>query len=542
MGLNTISTYVAWNLHEPERGVYNFESFGNIALFLEICKKHNMYVLLRPGPYICGEWEFGGLPYWLLENQSIKIRTSDPAWTSEIAEWYSVFMPIIAPYLYSNGGTILLVQVENEYGSYPACDANYLHWLYNETYKYTGPDVVIYTTDGGGTGYLKCGAIAEAYAAVDFGPGDCTAPFIAQRVYQKTGPNMNAEYYPGWLSHWGEKFPKVATDPIVKTMKQMLDVGASVNFYVNHGGTNFGFYNGANGGGNSIQVDTTSYDYDAPVTEAGDTTPKYLAIREALKSYVKNIPDVPANTTKKAYGKITFTKSAQLFDNLQNQVRYTVDNSLPLYFEQVHAAYGYVLYTTDLKGVSQKTLNIGTIHDYAIIYLGNIFIGIYQRSQQGKDIQLGPIEGELKILVENQGRINYGGDMTDRKGISDVKINGATVSGWTMKTIPMESTLGVKWEDKLYEEGPAFYQGTFTILENSDIGDTWIDVRQWNKGHIVINGFNIGRYWEPGPPQHALYIPAPILKKGVNEIVVFEQSNPSSTGTMELIDHPLLEY
>lgn len=541
MGLNTISTYVSWNLHEPERGVFNWEGLGDIQQFLEICKKHEMYVLMRPGPYICAEWEFGALPYWILENENIKIRTSDPAWLKEITEWYAVFMLKIKPYLYSQSGTILLVQVENEYGSYPACDHAYLHWLYNETVKYTGYDVVIYTTDGGSAGFLKCGAIEEAYAAVDFGAGDCTGPFNAQRQYQKRGPNMNSEYYPGWLSHWGEKFPHTEAAPVVRTMRQMLDVGASFNFYMAIGGTNFGFYNGANGGGNNIQVDTTSYDYDAPLTEAGDTTLKFLAIREALKDYEPNIPaTIPPNVTKAAYGDIKFTQSALLFQNLDKLVKYTKENETPLNFEQVKTAYGYVLYSTVLKGTAKKTLNIGTIRDFVLVYVNDEYLGFTYRQQSGKDFDLGTREGTLYLLVENMGRINYGADMTDRKGIRNVKINGAPVVGWKMQSMPMIDISGVEYKQQIFTKGPAFYKGTFEIT--GEPHDTWFDIRGWLKGHVVVNGFNIGKYWEPGPPQHALYVPGPILKKGTNEVIIFEQDRVASSNKVVSIDYPILDY
>nr|QGJ83567.1 beta-galactosidase [Opalinidae sp.] len=542
MGLNTISTYVAWNLHNPEIDEYYFESIANIELFIQIVQRNNMYLLLRPGPYICAEWELGGIPYWVLGNENIQIRTSNQLWLNEVNKWYKVFFGKISKYLYSNGGNIIFVQVENEYGFY-GCDHKYIEWLYNETYQYVGDNNIIYTTDAPDRSQLNCASYSKSYTTVDFGVRDAKPAFNLQREFQKTGPYMNSEFYPGWLSHWKDKYPRVDTTGIINTMVQMLDLGASFNFYMAIGGTNFGFYAGANGEGNSIQVDTTSYDYDAPLSEAGDCTSKCIAIRNKLQDYyIDSLPKMPPNTTKMGYGDIKFTKSSILWDNLALLTTHTVSNDLPLNFEKLNIAYGYVIYESYISDTSSnKKLKINSIRDLVIVYINDLLVTKLEREQSGKEINIGNMNGKLLLLVENNGRINFGGGMIDRKGISGVYVNNKLISNWKMSTLPMNNKLNeITFSSTIIKNGPTFYWGS--LFKTDDIvADTWIDVRGWSKGHIYVNGFNIGKYWEPSPPQHALFVPGPLLVKGVNEIIVFDQDHCNDDAKMVSIDHPLLE-
>lgn len=539
MGLNGLQTYVAWNLHEPERGVYNWEGMGDLTRFLEICQKHDMLVFLRPGPYICAEWDLGGIPYWVLSNKNIKIRSSDPLWEKEVEAWFNVLLEKVKPYLYSNGGPVAMVQIENEYGSYSACDLDYLRWILHLNERILGKDVIYYTTDGAGEGYLKCGTIEEVYSVVDFGvTGDVASAFAPMRKYQPTGPLMNSEFYPGWLSHWNEGWPSVDTKGVVSTLKAMLEYNASVNFYMAYGGTNFGFYSGANGGGTDVQFDTTSYDYDAPISEAGDTTQKYVAIREYLQSYLKTeLPSVPANSTKKSYGEIKMQKSAKLFDNLETITRHYLYNDEALLFEELGNAYGYVLYRINSNSSESKTLEVAEVMDRIQVFVNGKLKGIITRKDAASTkIDLGSESGTIDLLVENQGRINFGGSMTDRKGIIGVKINGKSVSGFEMLTLPMDSLDGLVWKNEIISEGPCFYYGTFNVDE---VADTWFDYSGWHKGHIYINGFNLGRHWEVGPPM-TLYVPSPVLRKGLNEVIIFEQDSISESHSVESIDHPII--
>lgn len=541
MGLNGLQTYIAWNLHEPERGVYNWEGMADLERFLDLCKKHDMVVFIRPGPYICGEWELGGIPYWVLSNPDVVIRTSNEIWEQEIESWYNVLLPKLKPYLWKNGGPIALFQIENEYGSY-ACDKDYLRWLLKLSQSMLGEDdVIYYTTDGAGVGYLKCGTIEEVYSTVDFGPGgDIKEAFKAMREYQPTGPLMNSEYYPGWLSHWHEDWPRVDADSVVRTLKEMVEYNASVNFYMEYGGTNFGFYSGANSGdGVDVQFDTTSYDYDAPISEASDTTYKYFKIRDYLQTVTdKKLPEVPPNTTKAGYGKVEFTKSALLFNNLLNQGRHYVKNDYPLLFEELGLAYGYVLYRTKISGTTSKTLTLKNVHDRAHVYLNGEYKGIFERALvKEQKVELGNNEGVLDILVENQGRINFAHYMTDRKGIEEVYINGEQLSVFEMYTLPMDSLDGLVWENKLVENGPVFYYGTLEVKGTP--ADTWLDYNGWNKGHIYVNGYNIGRHWSVGPTM-TLFIPSQLLKEGTNEIIVYEQEGVKAGSSLVSIDHPII--
>ncbi|GAA6082335.1 beta-galactosidase, partial [Tachysurus ichikawai] len=280
-GLNAVQTYVPWNFHEHLPGVYNFSEDRDLESFLKLCKDIGLLVILRPGPYICAEWDMGGLPAWLLKKKDIVLRSSDPDYLLAVDKWMAKLLPIIKRHLYQNGGPIITVQVENEYGSYFTCDFDYLRHLLKLFRYHLGDDVVLFSTDGATVGYLKCGALQGVYATVDFGPGgNVTEAFEAQRHAEPRGPLVNSEFYTGWLDHWGEPHSVVSTEVVVKSLNEILELGANINLYMFIGGTNFAYWNGAN---TPYAPQPTSYDYDAPLTEAGDLTPKYFAIRDVIK-------------------------------------------------------------------------------------------------------------------------------------------------------------------------------------------------------------------------------------------------------------------
>ena len=318
-GMNTVETYIAWNMHEPERGQFNFEGANDLDPNLTLAEKYGILVIVRPGPYICAEWEFGGLPYWLLKEDGIKIRTKDPKYMEPVTQWMNTLLPVLSPHMIMNGGSIIMVQIENEYGSYPACDKEYLTELYDLTVANLGPatQYVTFTTDGPSDGMLTCGRLAgKAYSTVDFGPGNAHNPFATMRKYEPVGPYQNSEFYPGWLDHWKEKHQRTGAEPILKTMTEMYEMDANWNFYVFIGGTNWGFMSGANGGGKSFQPQPTSYDYDAPLSEAGDRTAKYYAIRDKIAEW-KTLPQYEvADSEKKSFGEVAFTEMASLWDVL----------------------------------------------------------------------------------------------------------------------------------------------------------------------------------------------------------------------------------
>ncbi|MFT7816128.1 beta-galactosidase isoform X1 [Arapaima gigas] len=280
-GLNAIQTYVPWNYHEPVPNQYVFSGDRDLEYFLQLASDIGLLVVLRPGPYICAEWDMGGLPAWLLNKTDIVLRSSDPDYIGAVDKWMGKLLPMIKPFLYQNGGPVITVQVENEYGSYFACDYNYLRHLTRLFRYHLGGEVVLFTTDGASVGYLKCGSLQGLYATVDFGPGgNVTAAFAAQRYAEPNGPLVNSEFYTGWLDHWGEHHSVVPASAVAKSLNEILEVGASVNLYMFIGGTNFGYWNGAN---TPYAPQPTSYDYDAPLTEAGDLTDKYFAIRDVIR-------------------------------------------------------------------------------------------------------------------------------------------------------------------------------------------------------------------------------------------------------------------
>ncbi|KAK8814318.1 hypothetical protein WA158_008180 [Blastocystis sp. Blastoise] len=542
-GFNTIQTYFSWNLHEPKKGEFHFEGMLDIDRFFTLIEKYNLTAIARPGPYICGEWEFGGFPYWLLKEEGIKLRSSDPKYVKHVDEWFDVLLPILNKHLYVNGGSILLSQVENEYGSYPVCDHEYVRHLLKKSEEYFGPAFdswVPFTTDGPSDGMVTCGTIDEVYTAVDFGPGDAAAPFALQRKYQKTGPNYNSEYYPGWLDHWNEPHQKTSTDNIIRTLDQMVNMNATVNFYVFIGGTNFGFLNGANGGGDSYTPDPTSYDYDAPLSEAGDMTYKYQRIAEYLRSKFPHSDYPVANTTKVAYGKVEFSESISLWDALEVLDKEPTKSENTLSFETLDVDYGYVLYETVLP--SSGSLTIKTLRDRAHIYVGHELQGILTRSKPNESVKVSGKEGEtLYILVENQGRLNYGGSMTDPKGIlGGVYIDGKQVFNWIHHklTLRYEDVKELAFAESKETTGPRFYVSTFD--SNDVVADTFFNPTGWTKGVTYINGNNIGRYWTVGP-QLTLYTPRSFITKGLNEVIVFEMEKAPEDRTISFDDVHVLD-
>ena len=520
-GMNTVETYIAWNMHEPERGQFNFEGANDLDRYLTLAEKYGFLVIVRPGPYICAEWEFGGLPYWLLKEDGIKIRTKDPKYMEPVTQWMNTLLPVLSPHMIMNGGSIIMVQIENEYGSYPACDKEYLTELYDLTVANLGPatQYVTFTTDGPSDGMLTCGRLAgKAYSTVDFGPGNAHNPFATMRKYEPVGPYQNSEFYPGWLDHWKEKHQRTGAEPIVKTMTEMYEMNASWNFYVFIGGTNWGFMSGANGGGKSFQPQPTSYDYDAPLSEAGDRTAKYYAIRDKIAEW-KTLPQYEvADSEKKSFGEVAFTEMASLWDVLDVLDAQPVAGEHPVTMEKLGLDYGFVLYQTKLAAGGE--LRVTDVHDRVYVYVNRKYFGLIERQDPTRAVAIEAAPGDvLNLLVENMGRLNYGGSMTDPKGLlGDVRVGEAVLGAWTMFRLGMKDLSGLQWKPAQAEEGPAFYRA---VKEIRGVADTFVNPKEWNKGHVYVNGFNLGRYWTVGP-QLTLYCPAPLLKEGENEIVAFE--------------------
>ncbi|CAJ0582137.1 unnamed protein product, partial [Mesorhabditis spiculigera] len=478
LGLNAIQFYVPWNWHEEKEGRFNFAGDRAVTDFIELAEQKQLYTLLRIGPYICAEWENGGLPWWLLKRENISQRTSDPKFTSAVEKWFEVLLPKIKPYLRENGGPVLMVQVENEYGSFPYPDPVYTVWLRDLIRKHLGPNVVLYTTDGGSDGYLQNGAIPEVFATVDFGPRkDVSVPFSAQRNYtNQKGPLVNSEFYTGWLNLWGDTDSGSPTSAeIVESAKAMWDAGASFNFYMIHGGTNFGFWNGAEVNAPVV----TSYDYSAPINEAGDITPKYVAIGNWIASLInwpKKPSLLPANSTKIAYGNLGFKRistipNSQLGDCKQGA----------LSFEEMDFPYGFLYYSSALPPNSKELfLPRGSYKDFAYVFVDGVYQGMMSQYNNDTSLQLQAEGKTLVLIIENQGRLTYE-TINDYKGllgkvfVADPAWNLAQLVNWTtcevnLDTLTTIDTAGL--EMTLYV--PARYLNIglnrFHILELTDVG------------------------------------------------------------------------
>lgn len=520
MGCNTIAAYVFWNYHEPEEGRFDFTSGNhNIAEFIRIAQEEKMWVMLRPGPYVCAEWEFGGLPPYLLRTPDIKVRCLDPVYMKAVTRYVQALAAEVKPLLVTNGGPIVMVQVENEYGSY-GNDKAYLYAL-KTLWEKEGINVPFYTADGPTAYMLEAGTVPGAAIGLDSGGSE--ADFAAAAKQNPNVPAFSSESYPGWLTHWGEKYARPDAAGIVKEVKFLMDTKRSFNLYVIHGGTNFGYMAGANSGGKGYEPDITSYDYDAPINEQGSATPKYKALRELMAGYLpkgKKLPPVPAPIPTVTFDAVTLPP----FTSVWQQLPQPVKSVQPKTFEAYGQDYGFMLYKTTLIGHKKGKLTVRDLHDYATVFLNGKYVGKIDRRLGEKTIDL-PVsdvkDPVLEILVEGMGRINFAEAMIDRKGITDrVVLNGMTLMNWEVYGLPMTTPFVQQLSGSTADTSRPgqFFKGTFRLDKT---GDTYIDMSGFKKGVVWVNGHHLGRYWEIGP-QFRLYCPAPWLKQGDNEIIVFD--------------------
>lgn len=520
MGCNTIAAYIFWNYHEEKEGKFDFTTGNrNIAEFIKICQQENMWVLLRPGPYVCAEWDFGGLPPYLLKYPDIKIRCMDPRYMTATERYIRELAKQVVSLQCVNGGPILMVQIENEYGSY-GNDKNYLEALRTSWLKH-GIKIPFYTADGPTAFMLEAGHIKGTAIGLDSGSSD--ADFDQAKKSDPDVPAFSSETYPGWLTHWGEKWQRPDTNGLKKEVEYLLKNKRSVNFYVIHGGTNFGFTAGANAfSPTQYQPDITSYDYDAPINEQGGATAKYFMLRNLIAKYVDyKIPDVPAPVKAIEIPAIAMKYMTTIWKRLPQPIR----SVQPKPMEDYGQNQGLMLYRTKLIGHKSGKLKIWEPHDYALVFLDGKFIDTVYRDGGNWTVDLPKTESpdpELDILVEGMGHINFAQFMIDRKGITDrVTLNGMTLMNWQVYPLPMDATFVTEaaTQDRGISEGPGiFYKGDFNL---SEVGDTYFDMSKYSKGMLYINGHNLGRYWNIGPQQR-LYCPASWLKKGNNEIIVFD--------------------
>ncbi|OAB38241.1 beta-galactosidase [Paenibacillus macquariensis subsp. defensor] len=534
-GLNTIETYVPWNLHEPKKGEFNFDGMANLVRFIELAGELELKVIVRPSPYICAEWEFGGLPSWLLADSDMRLRCYHKPFLDHVGDYYDKLLPLLKPLLCTNGGPIIGLQIENEYGSY-GNDKEYLNYL-KEAMISRGMDVLLFTSDGPEDSMLQGGMIDGVLATVNFGSGAKQA-FDKLREYQPDAPIMCMEFWNGWFDHWREEHHTQPTKTVVNVLDEMLRLNASVNFYMFHGGTNFGFYNGANGHTeDSYEPTVTSYDYDALLNESGDPTEKYYAVREVISKYVElEACELPAPIPKKAYGRVVMTEQAPLIANL-DRISTPIHSAYPETMEKLGQDYGFIHYSTFISGPRPKEeFYIQDLHDRALVYLDGQLTGVLDRSdssvaQLAFDV---PEDGvQVSILVENLGRVNYGPYLKDNKGITEgVRYGRQFLSNWTTYTLPLTDLSGLAFESLSQQTQPSFFRGNWMVDE---IGDTFLSLEGWSKGVVFINGFNLGRYWNVGP-QKTLYVPGPLLNQGENEIVIFELHGATNS-TVTFFDH-----
>ncbi|WP_265799509.1 beta-galactosidase [Pedobacter sp. MC2016-05] len=543
MGLNAVATYVFWNYHETTPGVWDFSSDNrDVSEYIKIAQEEGLFVILRPGPYVCAEWEFGGYP-WFLPQNGITIRGNNKPYLDATKAYFTRLYQEVKSLLITNGGPIIMVQVENEFGSYVSQRKDISleeHRKYNATIykqlKDIGFNVPFFTSDG--SWLFEGGTLPGALPTANGEDDVAKLKSQVEKFYGNKGPYMVAEFYPGWLSHWAEPFPKISNESIVKQTNKYLDGGVSFNLYMVHGGTNFGFTSGANyDDKHDIQPDLTSYDYDAPISEAGWATEKYFALREILKN--DKTPAIPAKIPVISIPNIKLSKSIDL-EVFKNAI-VPVSNDQPLTFEKLNQGHGYVWYSRRFRQPISGKLQLKGLRDYAIIYVNGTKVAELNSNFQKYECDIDiPFNAVLDIIVENMGRINYGAKIVNSsKGIvSPVVINDQTITGnWDMYKMPMNAMPNIaKMKGSAIVGKPAIYQGTFSLQKT---GDTFLDMSSWGKGIVFINGINLGRYWKIGP-QQTLYLPGCWLKTGKNEIVIFEQQNEVLKNHIQSVSFPIL--
>lgn len=548
-GFNTVETYVCWNLHEPKPGEFCFEGMLDIERFVKTAEKVGLYCIVRPGPYICAEWDFGGLPAWLLKDKNMQIRCNYPDYTACVERFYRELLSRLAPLQMTKGGNIIAMQVENEYGSY-GNDKEYLAFI-EKLMRDCGIDCELFTSDSNWKNMLSGGSLPHIYKVLNFGSKAKTA-FNCLKDFPNDGPNMCGEFWCGWFDHWRDKHHTRNAADIAKEVKDFLDIDANFNFYMFHGGTNFGFTAGANfTPGCPYEPTVTSYDYCALLNEWGDYTPAYHEVRKLLcEKQGIEMGELPPSPELQSIGKVKLTKGASLFENLDN-IGEKHRSAVPEGMEYYGQNFGMIYYETVLSGKYDiSPVSIKDVHDLGYVYFDGkqkAFIDrtkytvpnkfslknlILKKSPEDNSVMMNALDGDRKIgvLVDTMGRVNYGARMLDRKGISDIYIGNQRQMGFDVWTLPLDNLENLKYSDKYDKNEPVFLKGTF---KTDSKADCFVHLDGFEKGYVFVNGFNLGRFWAVGP-QKSLYLPGALLKEE-NEIIVLSL-NGFSTPEVSILD------
>jgi beta-galactosidase len=534
MGLNTITTYVFWNAHEAEPGHYDFSGQNDVAEFIREAQQEGLYVILRPGPYVCSEWEFGGLPAWLLKDKDTQVRSTDPKFMQPAQRWLHRLGQELAPLQYSRGGNIIAVQVENEYGSF-GHDNVYLGQIRQDLIDSGFNASLLYTSDSA----EQPGSLPDLLKVINFGVGHAHEKFAQLHTWQRGGPYMAGEYWVGWFDHWGAPHHVIGAEKVATELTWILQQGYSVNFYMFHGGTSFGWMNGANWDDDSYQPDVNSYDYDSPLDESGRPTPKYNAVRKViLQATGVTPPPVPATPATQAIRGIRLDESVSLWDVLPTP---TTSHELQT-MEALGQAYGDILYRKRITADFAGELRIDGLHDYAQVYVDGKRVGTLDRRLKQDRLTLKLAKGDtLDLLVQNDGRINFGQQMiTERKGIlGGVTLQSQPLLDWQIYSLPFNDSDSLHYARAACQHAPCFFRGTFDApVSGNAAADTFLDTVGLGKGFVWLNGHPLGRTWSIGP-QRTLYVPGAWLKPHGNQLVVLDllvEGQP----VLNTLKHPVL--
>jgi len=549
LGMNTVCLYVFWNVHEPQPDVFDFTGQNDLAEFIRLCDKNGMKVILRPGPYVCAEWEMGGLPWWLLKKKDIALRENDPYFLERVRIFEDAVAGQVKDLTIENGGPIIMIQVENEYGSYGE-NKEYVSNI-RDMVRANYPGVTLFQCDWSSNFTLN--GLDDLVWTMNFGTGaNIDEQFKRLKELRPGSPLMCSEFWSGWFDKWGANHETRPADDMIAGIDEMLSKGISFSLYMTHGGTNWGHWAGANSPG--FAPDVTSYDYDAPISESGQTTPKYWALRKTLAKYMDGEKQarVPAAIKAAAIPEFRLTEVAPLFDNLPEPTRSSDIKTM----EEYDQGFGSILYRTLLPAIGESSLlTVTEPHDYLQVFINGRFIGKLDRRNGEHQLRLPPVaKGDtLDLLVEAMGRINFGRAIKDFKGITDkveltIDRDGraftCNLKGWDVFNLPdtydfYKSLSFHPVTEQIDSTGRGVrgvYRGTFNVKRPAD---TFLNFKTWGKGLVYVNGHPMGRIWEIGP-QQTLYMPGCWLNKGENEIMVIDIIGPHDL-TVEGLKEPLLD-